>query len=159
MTIGFILNGEDVVIKVEPGERLITILREQFRLLGAKSGCRAGGCGACTVIFNGSTAPACLIPAFRLRGSEVVTIEGFAQNDEYADIVKGFEQASVRNCGFCDSGKILLAAALLGKNPSPTRDEVLRAFAGVKCRCTEHESLVNGILAAGDVRRRRQNAR
>jgi carbon-monoxide dehydrogenase small subunit len=155
MTIGFILNGEDVVIKTDAERRLVDILRGTYKLLGAKTGCLTGVCGACSVIFNGMVTPSCLIPAFRIRGSEIITIEGFSQTDEYQDIVAGFSQAGVENCGYCDTGKILAVEALLSRVPRPSREVILAAFNGIKCRCTEPDSLVEGTLATADIRQRR----
>jgi carbon-monoxide dehydrogenase small subunit len=158
MTISFILNGEDVVTQVEADHRLIDILRTQFGLSGAKNGCLNGRCGACTVMFNGSISPACLIPAFRVRGSEIITIEGFSHTDEHADIAKGFEAAGVQNCGYCDAGKILTAETILAQKELPPRNEILAAFGNVRCRCTLGERLVNGVIAAAEIRARRRNA-
>jgi carbon-monoxide dehydrogenase small subunit len=155
MTIGFILNGEDVVIRTGAEYRLIDILRGTFQLLGAKADCCTGSCGACSVILNNVVVKSCLIPAFKIQGSEIITIEGFSQTDEYQDIIRGFAKAGVENCGFCDTGKILTAEALLSRNPRPGRQETLEAFSGIKCRCTEPESLVNGILAAAEKRQER----
>jgi carbon-monoxide dehydrogenase small subunit len=155
MTIGFILNGEDVVIRTDAERRLIDILRETFRLLGAKAGCYTGSCGVCSVILNNAVVKSCLIPAFKVQGSEIITIEGFSQTDEYQDIIRGFAEAGVENCGFCDTGKILTVEALLSRNPRPGRQEILRAFSGIKCRCTEPESLINGVLAVAEKRRQR----
>ena len=145
MTINFILNGEDVVIRCEAGVRLIDILRESFGLFGAKSGCLTGQCGACTVIYNGLASLACLIPAFRIRGAEIITIEGFSQTIEYQEIYDAFAGFHVGNCGYCEAGKILCAEALLEKNPAPSKEEILLAFTGIKCRCTNAERLVNAI--------------
>jgi carbon-monoxide dehydrogenase small subunit len=155
MTLGFILNGEDVVVKTEANHRLIDILRNHFKLQGAKAGCLSGCCGACSVIFNGKVVPSCLIPAFRIRGSEIITIEGFSQNDEYQDILEGFIRAGVENCGYCDAGKILAVETLLERNLRPSREEILAAFNGIKCRCTEPDSLIEGVLAAVEIRQRR----
>jgi carbon-monoxide dehydrogenase small subunit len=155
MTLDFILNGEDVVVKTDADRRLIDILRNHFKLLGAKAGCLSGVCGCCSVIFNGKVVPSCLIPAFRIRGSEIVTIEGFSKYDEYQDIREGFSQSGVVTCGYCDAGKILAVETLLRRNPRPARDEILSAFKGIKCRCTEPESLIAGVLAASDIRQRR----
>jgi carbon-monoxide dehydrogenase small subunit len=155
LTIDFILNGEDVVVRTEADHRLLDILRDSFKLLGAKTGCLSGNCGACFVFFNGAVSPSCLIPAFRIRGSEIITIEGFSLTDEYQDIVSGFSQAGVECCGYCDSGKILAAEMLLEKLPRPSREEILTAFSGIKCRCTEPESLVAGVLATAEIRQRR----
>jgi aerobic carbon-monoxide dehydrogenase small subunit len=155
MTIGFILNGEDVVIQCEAGRRLINILRINFGLLGAKTGCLSGKCGFCAVIFNGLVSHACLIPAFRLRGSEVITIEGFSQTDEYNDIITGFTQAGLEGCGYCNTSKILNATALLDRSKRPSRQEILDAFSGIKCRCTDAEKLIEGIENAAEIRQRR----
>jgi carbon-monoxide dehydrogenase small subunit len=159
MTVSFILNGEDVKVKTPSGERLITILREQFHLLGAKSSCRNGFCGVCTVIFNGFTVPSCLVPAFKLQNGEVITIEGLAQNDDFADITGGFEEAGVSMCGYCDSAKLLTTASLLDKTLVPSRQDILAAFTGIKCRCTEPESLIRGVLAAAAKRKERRNGK
>jgi carbon-monoxide dehydrogenase small subunit len=159
MTVGFILNGDDVSVRVDADVRLIDILRKNFLMIGAKAGCLGGICGACTVIFNGVVTKSCLIPAFRVHGSEIITIEGFSQNDEYQDVMQGFEQAGVEMCGYCDTGKILTVEALLSKTPRPSRYDILTGFRDVKCRCTETESLVNGVLITADIRQRRRYGR
>jgi carbon-monoxide dehydrogenase small subunit len=155
VTLGFILNGEDVVAKVDASRRLVDILRNNFKLLGAREGCLSGSCGSCSVIFNNRVVPSCLIPAFRIRGSEIITIEGFSQTNEYQDIREGFSRAGVETCGFCDAGKILAVETLLERNLRPSREEILAGFSGVKCRCTEPDSLAEGGLAAWDIRQRR----
>ncbi|MDR2048088.1 MAG: 2Fe-2S iron-sulfur cluster binding domain-containing protein [Treponema sp.] len=155
MTIRFILNGEDVEVSVEADKRLVSILRENFSLIKTKSGCLSGACGACSVIFNGAVSPSCLIPAFRVQGGEIITLEGFSQTDEYQDIAAGFSGAGVENCGYCDAGKILAAELLLEKTARPEKEEFYAAFSGVRCRCTEPERLYAGILAAAEIRRRR----
>jgi carbon-monoxide dehydrogenase small subunit len=181
MTIGFILNGEDVVVRTEADIRLIDILRMNFGLTGAKKGCLAGHCGACSVIFNGQVSPACLIPAFKIRGSEIITIEGFSQTDEYQDIITGFALADIENCGYCRTGKILCMEALLEPQPiilrkgfqsefqrdsrregSPldrksglSKEQILAGFSGIKCRCTSGEKLVEAVQIISDTRRRR----
>jgi carbon-monoxide dehydrogenase small subunit len=155
MNISFILNGEDITISSEANVRLIDILRVNFGLLGAKNGCLCGKCGCCAVIFNGSVSHACLIPAFRLQGGEIITIEGFSQTVEYADIINGFNQVQMESCGFCQTSKILNAWALLDRIKRPSREEILRAFSGLKCRCTDPEKLVEGIEKAVEIRQRR----
>jgi len=153
--IGFILNGEDVEINSEADVRLVDILRNNFGLLGAKNGCLFGKCGFCAVLFNNMVIHSCLMPAFKLSGSEIITIEGFSQTDEYHDIVTGFKLANLEDCGYCRTGKILSAGALLERNKRPTKQEILRAFSGIKCRCTDPETLVRGIEEAIEVRQRR----
>ncbi|MDR1178303.1 MAG: aldehyde oxidoreductase [Spirochaetaceae bacterium] len=155
MTIGFILNGEDVTIQTEANFRLVDILRHNFHLLGAKEGCLSGRCGVCSVFYNGRVVPSCMIPVFMVQGNEVVTIEGFALTEEYQDIVKGFAQAGVKTCGYCDTAKVLSTESLLAVNPNPDRDEIFTAFGGALCRCTEPEDLALGVAAAAEIRRRR----
>ena len=155
MTIGFILNGEDVIIRSEANVRLVDLLRINFGLLGAKAGCLTGKCGFCAVLFNGSVSHACLIPAFRVRGSEIITIEGFSQTDEYHDIMIGFAEAGLNNCGYCGTSKILNAGALLDRIKRPSRQEILNAFSGIKCRCTDPDQLVEGVEKAAEIRQRR----
>jgi carbon-monoxide dehydrogenase small subunit len=155
MTIDFILNGEDVVVRSDAELRLADILRDSFSLLGTKTGCLTGCCGACIVIFNGVIVQSCLIPAFRIRGSEIITIEGFSQTDEYQDIVAGFSRAALRNCSVCESGKILTTEALLERIPRPERRQILNAFSGIRCRCIDPDTLVEAVQAAADIRQRR----
>ena len=155
MTLHFILNGEDVEISSGPNQRLICILREKFSLFSSKSGCLCGNCGACSVIFNGAVSPACLIPAFRLENSEIITLEGFYQQDEYKDISIGFSLAGVESCGYCDAGRILNTELLLGQSLKPSREAFSAAFRGIRCRCIEEESLYQGIVAAGLARQKR----
>jgi len=155
MNLGFILNGEDVVVNSSPEKRLVDILRETFNLTGTRGCCYTGTCGNCLVIFNGIVVKSCLIPAFKIRGCEIITIEGFSQTDEYQDIVNGFREAGLENCGICNTGKILATEALLSRNQQPSKGEILPAFRGVRCRCTEPEELVQGVLAVCEFRRRR----
>jgi len=155
MTISFILNGEDVVVRSEATVRLIDILRGHFGLFGAKAGCLTGQCGACSVIFNSHLSSACLIPAFRIRGSEIITIEGFSQTVEYQEILSGFKQVHLGNCGYCESGKILCTEALLDRIPSPSKKEILMGFSGIKCRCTNAEKLVEAVNFIAGLRQRR----
>jgi carbon-monoxide dehydrogenase small subunit len=155
MTVSFILNGEDVVVHSEPNARLIDVIRKDFGLLGAKTGCGAGRCGLCSVIINGAVCQACLIPVFKLHGSEIITIEGFSQTDDYQDIVTGFELARLETCGFCRAGKILCAAALLGQKENPEREDILSGFSGIQCRCTESNSLAEALAYCAQIRQRR----
>ena len=157
MKIDFILNGEDVFFDGEAGVRLIDILRSRFGLFGSKTGCLAGQCGACTIFFNGQISSACLIPAFRISGAEIITIEGFSQTIECQEIRNGFEQEHLGTCGYCEAGKILCAEALIDNIPFPTKEEILMGFSGIKCRCTNVERLVKAVNAIAAERHRRLN--
>ena len=155
MTINFLLNREKNTIKTDAEQRLIDILRDTSKLSQAKSSCYSGFCGLCLVIFNGDVVKSCLIPAFKIIESDIITIEGFSLTVEYNDIIRGFSDTGVENCGLCNSAKILTAEALLAKNPRPCRSEILMAYQDIKCRCTEPDSLVNGILAISEMRQKR----
>jgi len=159
VTIGFMLNGESVTCEAAMGERLIDLLRDRFHLTGARAGCREGICGACTVFWNDRVVNACLVPAFRARDTEVLTLEAFATTPGYRDIRDGFAEAGVETCGFCDAGTIFGAEALLSRNPQPTREEIAAAFDGTRCGCADPERLVAGTLAAAERRRRRRYGR
>ena len=155
MTVSFILNGEDVVVQCDANERLIDILRGHFGLLSAKSGCLTGQCGACTVLLNDQVSNACLVPAFKVAGNEIVTIEGFSQTDEYGEILSGYKQVHLGNCGYCEAGKILCTETLLDRIPAPSKEEILMGFSGIKCRCTNPERLVEAVTFIAGIRQRR----
>jgi len=155
MTMTFILNGEDETVDSNPETRLVDILRDNFNLLGVKNGCNIGACGTCLIIFNGNVVKSCLIPALKIRGCEIITIEGFSQTVDYQDIIQGFSDTGFEDCGFCTTGRILATEALLSRNKAPSREEILLAFNGIRCRCTEPDLLVKGVLAASEYRRRR----
>jgi len=155
MNIKFILNGEDVAVHCEANIRLIDILREKFGLLGAKANCLNGQCGLCSVFFNGYVSPACLIPAFRVRDSEIVTIEGFSQTLEYQDILAGFAGANMTNCSFCEAGKILSVEAILKKPAPPSKEEILGGFNGIMCRCTSSNAIIEAVNITANIRQRR----
>ncbi|HUX41019.1 MAG TPA: 2Fe-2S iron-sulfur cluster-binding protein [Rectinemataceae bacterium] len=155
MTITFILNGEDVSVRATSGDRLVDILREDFGLLAAKADCRKGTCGKCLVLLDGKLVPSCMVPAFKIRGREVITFEGFVQTVEYEDIRQGVEEAGLETCGFCESGLLLALGSLLESSARPSREEVLEAISSVQCRCTDPETTITAALSAADRRARR----
>ena len=159
MIIPFELNGKAVYSDSNPGERLVHILRKKFKLLGSKEGCLTGRCGSCMVLMGGNPVPSCIVPVFQVRNTSIVTIEGFRETDDYNDIVKGFATSGVAMCGFCNAGKILIAHTILATDNRPTRDTVKGMFSGNICRCTDLESLIEGVLQAGIIRRKRQNVK
>ena len=155
MTMSFILNGEDVEVDSGMENRLVNILRDSFNLLGTKTGCFSGTCGTCSIIFNGNVVKSCLIPAYKIRNCEIITIEGFSQTNEYNDIILGFSETGLENCNFCRTSKILATEVLLSRNMQPSKNEILSAFQGIRCRCTEPEELVLGVISVCEFRRRR----
>jgi carbon-monoxide dehydrogenase small subunit len=157
MKIRFSLNGVSASIDVDPGERLSTILRDWFHLKGTKCGCLQGRCGTCSVIWNGAITASCLVPAFRLPGTKIITIEGFVKTNNYRDIENGFARVPVIMCGYCDSAKTLTAESLLVNNSGLDREEILSAYTGIRCTCTNPDALVDGVLAAAKERKARLN--
>lgn len=159
MIIPFELNGHQVYIDANPGERLVQILRRRFNLLAAREGCLSGRCGSCTVLMDGNPVPSCIMPVFEVRNASIVTLEAFSLTEDYRDIMEGYRESGAIMCGFCNAGKIFIAHAILSSNPRPTSDEIRRMFSGNICRCTCIEDLVDGVKLAGALRRKRQNVK
>jgi carbon-monoxide dehydrogenase small subunit len=155
MTLSFTLNNKPVTANIEPRRRLIDILRNDFGLTGSKCGCFGGICGACAVIFNGVVSLACMIPALRLRGAAITTIEGFMLTKHCNDITRGFNLHDVESCGYCNASKILVTEALISEKELPPRGEILAAFDSIRCRCTLGENLVDAVIASAEIRQRR----
>jgi aerobic carbon-monoxide dehydrogenase small subunit len=155
MTVSFILNGEDVSVKARSSDRLADVLRESFGLIGTRSDCRCGRCGRCLVFLDGKLVPSCIVPVFAARGKEVITIEGYAQTEDYIDIASGFIDAGVSTCGFCENSKIMVVGALLEKNPRPSRSDILEHMSATPCRCTDPETIVKAVLAVSERRAKR----
>jgi carbon-monoxide dehydrogenase small subunit len=151
----FNLNDEEIILDVSPEERLSFLLRDKIRLESARCVCLEGRCGICAVIFNGRLAAACQIPGFRLSGAKIVTIEGFRNSANYRDIVDGFKSASVSNCEFCASAKILAAESLLAGNKKLSKKTILDIYGAIKCSCNNPDTIVEGVLAASEIRRQR----
>jgi aerobic-type carbon monoxide dehydrogenase small subunit (CoxS/CutS family) len=157
MTIRFTLNGEPTEIDADPGDLLVDLLRLRLGLRGARPGCLRGQCGSCTVVFDGRLAASCLIPAFRVDGADILTIEGLMPTKEYQDIERGFERARARPCRFCAAGKFLSVHVLIESHRELSEEAIREALAGVWCRCTTHNRLVRGVRFAAEYRARRQD--
>ncbi len=140
-----VVNGETRRASVPPETTLLTLLRENFQLTGAKLGCDVGDCGACTVIVDGRPVNACLMLAGQANGRNVLTIEGLAARDHFHPLQKAFEESGALQCGFCGPGMILSAKALLDRNPQPTRADIRDALAGNLCRCTGYAKLIDAV--------------
>ena len=155
VSISFTLNGDAVTAEVPSSWTLLKTLREYFELTGAKEGCGAGECGACTVIVDGEAVNSCLYPVPEVEGKAVTTIEGIAGKD---GSLHPLQQAFIENngvqCGFCTSGMIMSAKSLLDKNPAPTEADIRKAIAGNLCRCTGYVQIVESIEKAAEMVKR-----
>ena len=147
MTVVFELNGETVSYHGDPRTPLLRVLRETFRLTGAKAVCEEGFCGTCTVHIDGEAVPSCLRPVGLVGGSSVTTIEGLAVPDDPHALQRVFEEHDVVQCGMCFPGMVMSLSKLLEDNPSPTREEVKRGLAGNMCRCTGYERIVDAVMS------------
>ena len=146
--ITFTLNGAEQAEFVEAGSALSDVLRDKFGLTGTKVGCAQGTCGACSVIVDGDLKLSCLIPAELVEGASVTTLEGLARGAELHPLQRAFAEGFAAQCGFCTSGMLMAAAALLSNNRDPDRETVIDAISGNICRCTGYEPIINAILAA-----------
>lgn len=141
----FILNGKEFEIETNPNKRLLDLLRDDLNLTGTKEGCSIGECGACTVILNGKAVNSCLVLAGEIDGSEVITIEGIAQNGHLHPLQENFLKYGAVQCGFCIPGMITSAYALLMQNPNPDEETIKEAIAGNLCRCTGYKQIIEAI--------------
>ena len=147
-TISFMLNGETVEIHVEPTELLVDVLRNKLQLTGTKIGCKAGDCGACTVIMNGKAVNSCLVPVGKVQGASIVTIEGVAGKDGLHPLQQAFIDHGAIQCGLCTPGMIMAAKALLDEKCSPSKDEIREAMSGNICRCTGYVKIETAVEEA-----------
>ena len=150
ITVNLTLNSREITVTANPASRLTWVLREQLDLPGTKVGCDAGDCGACTVLLNGQAVCACMVPAGRLEGSVVTTVEGLSDSDGGAlnSLQQSFLHYGAAQCGICTPGMLISATALLNRNPQPGEQEVEDALGGVLCRCTGYRKIVKAVMQA-----------
>jgi len=145
MAISFTINGKATHVEAEPDTPLLWVVRESLMLTGTKFGCGAGLCGACTVHVDGKAVRSCQTAVSRVAGKNVTTIEGF--NDQHP-LQKAWIEEQVPQCGYCQSGQIMQAAALLAKNKKPTHDEIVAHMNGNICRCGTYSRIIRAIQRA-----------
>jgi len=142
------INGLLREVAVPANRTLLDLLREDLDLTGTKLGCGEGDCGACTVLLDGEPVNACLVLAAEAEGREVTTIEGLADGSLLHPVQQAFVDAGAVQCGYCTPGMVLVAAALVARNPSPTELDVRHAISGNFCRCTGYQKIVEAVLTA-----------
>lgn len=141
------VNGQSHELDVEPEMPLLWVLRDELDITGPKYGCGIAMCGACTVHIDGVAVRACVTPVGEVRGA-VTTIEGLGSPDSLHAVQKAWVEHQVAQCGYCQSGQIMAAAALLAANPSPTDAEVDAAMSGNLCRCGTYPRIREAVRSA-----------
>lgn len=147
-TISLVVNGTSTTVEAAPGETLLSVLRNRLQLTGTKYGCGEGQCGACTVLLEGKPVRSCRIPVQSASDSKIVTIEGLVQHNSLHPVQDAFLREEAFQCGYCTSGMIMSAYALLAAHPNPSDDEILDYMNGNVCRCGTYPRILAAIRRA-----------
>ena len=150
--IEFELNGVPQRLEIEPDTPVLWALRDELGLTGTKFGCGIGQCGACTVHLDGVAVRTCILPVTALAGKRITTIEGLSDASTHP-VQQAWLEHSVPQCGYCQSGQIMAAAALLAKNPSPSEADIEREISNL-CRCGSYVRIRKAILRAAEIARK-----
>lgn len=142
------LNGERVTLDVEPDTPLLWVIRDEIGLKGTKFGCGQGLCGACTVHLNGQAIRSCITPIAAVAGQKVTTIEGLADGEKLHPVQETWMTHNVPQCGYCQSGQLMTASALLANNPKPSDEDIDMAMSGNICRCGTYPRIKAAIKDA-----------
>lgn len=143
------INGSERKVSVVPETPLLWVLRDSLNLTGTKFGCGAGLCGACTVHVDGAATRSCSTPLSQVTGKNITTIEGLSANG-LSELQKAWIAEEVPQCGYCQTGQIMTAAALLKKSPHPSDDDITRAMTGNICRCGTYDRIKRAIQRAAN---------
>ncbi|TVQ27062.1 MAG: hypothetical protein EA383_03545 [Spirochaetaceae bacterium] len=155
MRIRFTLNGKTVQVDAEPETRLSEILLHELAVASLRQDCSEGRCGSCLVIFEGMIVSSCMIPMFRVLGTEVTTVEGLFGSKDLRDIERGFQRSGFEPCRYCAAPKTLLTHAIISENTSPREEELQVQAQAVRCRCTSYQHFLEAIRNAAKQRRSR----
>lgn len=139
------VNGRSHTLDLDPTAPLLYVLNDELQLKGPKFGCGLAQCGSCTVIVNGNAVRSCVTPVRTVAGADITTLEGLGTADQPHPIQRAFIDEQAAQCGFCLSGVILTAKALLDRNPTPTDAQIQETMAGVLCRCFTHVRMLRAI--------------
>jgi nicotinate dehydrogenase subunit A len=146
--INLTVDGNPVSMDVEPDTPLLYALRGEAGSINPKFGCGLAQCGACTVRVNGKTMRSCIIPVSAVADSDVITLGGLSNGENLHPLQRAFIEEQVPQCGYCLSGWMMTAAALLERNPDPTDADIRRALTGIKCRCGTHMAIIRAVKRA-----------
>ena len=148
------VNGQPRRARCEPRKLLVDFLREDLGLTGTHAGCEHGICGACTILYNGEAARACIMFAVQADGAQLVTVEGLAESSgTLHPLQQAFHEHHALQCGFCTPGMLITALDYLKINPSPSEDEIREAISAVLCRCTGYINIVKAVKAGAEAMR------
>ena len=147
------INGLRHRLVVEPRWSLLYVLRERLVLTATKAGCERGECGACTVLIDGVPRYACMTLAVEAEGTHIETLEGLMNGEQLGPVQQAFLEHDAFQCGYCTSGMVMSAKALLDKNPEPTLDDTRRAISGNLCRCTGYQHIIDSIMAVPEIKK------
>jgi aerobic-type carbon monoxide dehydrogenase small subunit (CoxS/CutS family) len=150
------INGSDREIQSHPDRSLLDVLREDLDLTGAKYGCGEGQCRACTVLVNGEPVPSCLTSVQSVKDLKIETIEGLSREGQLHPVQQAFIDQQAMQCGYCVPGMILSTVALLRKNASPNRDEIVQGLNGNLCRCCGYPNLIKAVHQLADSASRKE---
>ena len=153
----FTINGRAVNVDAEPDTPLLWVIREHLKMTGTKFGCGIAQCGACTVHVEGEPTRSCSIPISAIEGKQITTIEGLSADSNHP-LQQAWIAEQVPQCGYCQSGQIMQAAALLVKNPNPTRDQIVDHMNGNICRCATYSHIIRAIQRAAHMGNGREAA-
>ncbi len=148
--ISFKVNGKGYELNVSPETPLLWVIRENLGLTGTKYGCGKALCGACTVHVNGKAVRSCVAPVSSVMGKEIITIEGLSP-DRTHPVQRAWIEEDVPQCGYCHSGQIMSAVALLAANPKPTDEDISQAMSGNICRCGTYQRIRKAIHRAAEI--------
>jgi carbon-monoxide dehydrogenase small subunit len=156
MIIDLNINGQAKQIQVRSGDRLVDVLRREFSLASLLPDCLSGKCGRCFVILDGRLVHSCLVPAFKAKGSTIVTYEAIVDTEDIREIALAFEKAHAIPCAFCRKGKMMAIADLLVRSPLPEEKTILEQLDMVSCPCTDPEALKQAVVFAAEMRNKRK---
>jgi len=146
------INDMPEEVEISSNDTLLEVLRDQLDLTGSKESCGEGACGSCTIHMDGKPVRSCLTLALEAEGAKIKTVEGLADGDQLTDLQQSFIDHGAVQCGFCTSGMLMSADALLKDNPKPDKTQIKKALAGNICRCTGYTKIIKAVAHAGNPR-------